>query len=214
MPPKPKFTREEIVETALRIVSEKGIEGLTARELGDGLGSSARPIFTVFKNMEELQEEVRLAAMRYFENFDGVTEEDIPVFKRIGMQMVLFAVREPKLYRLLFMQENHAAVSFKELFGKPGSNAQLCMDAICRDYHLSPEEAENLFENVWIYTFGVGTLCACGVCSFPEEKIAGMLTTEFKAIMTLLKSGKESEKEDGKRNRENPKTGTEVKESK
>ena len=35
MPPKPKFTREEIVQTALDIVSRKGVEALTAKELGD-----------------------------------------------------------------------------------------------------------------------------------------------------------------------------------
>ena len=33
MPPKPKFTREEIVQTALDIVSRKGAEALTAKEL-------------------------------------------------------------------------------------------------------------------------------------------------------------------------------------
>ena len=41
MPPKPRFTREEIVDAALDIVSRKGIEALTARELGEALGSSA-----------------------------------------------------------------------------------------------------------------------------------------------------------------------------
>ena len=40
MPPKPRFTREEIVAAALDIVSRKGIEALTARELGEALGSS------------------------------------------------------------------------------------------------------------------------------------------------------------------------------
>ena len=62
MPPKPKFSRDEIVQAALALVSEKGAEALTARELGMRLGSSARPIFTVFKGMEELQGEVRDAA--------------------------------------------------------------------------------------------------------------------------------------------------------
>ena len=64
MPPKPRVTREEIVAAALDIVSRKGIEALTARELGEALGSSARPIFTVFRSMEELQQEVRSAASR------------------------------------------------------------------------------------------------------------------------------------------------------
>ena len=35
MPPKLKFTRDEIVQAALTIVSEKGFEALTAKELGD-----------------------------------------------------------------------------------------------------------------------------------------------------------------------------------
>ena len=36
MPPKPKFTREEIVDAALSIVSERGVDALTARELIKG----------------------------------------------------------------------------------------------------------------------------------------------------------------------------------
>ena len=58
MPPKPKFTREEIVAAALDIVRERGLKGLTARDLGARLGASARPIFTVFENMEDLTREV------------------------------------------------------------------------------------------------------------------------------------------------------------
>lgn len=41
MPPKPKFTWDEIIATALQLVSEKGAEALTAKALGDALGSSA-----------------------------------------------------------------------------------------------------------------------------------------------------------------------------
>ena len=104
MPPKPKFTREEIVQTALGIVSKKGVEALTAKELGDALGSSARPIFTVFNNMREVQDEVRTAAMHQFESFAKQKFPDMPLFKQVGMQMVLFGAREPKLYQLLFMQ--------------------------------------------------------------------------------------------------------------
>ena len=190
MPPKPKFTREEIVDAALSIVSERGVDALTARELGERLGSSARPIFTVFKNMEEVQAEVRAAAMRRFEVItpaDG--DGDMPLFKQVGVRMVRFGLQEPKLYQLLFMQENHGANSFDDVFGALGTAADLCIDVICRDYALSRAEARALFEAVWIYTFGVGALCATGVCRFSEERLSQMLTTEFQAMMMLVKSG-------------------------
>ena len=51
MPPKAKYTREEIIETALNIVAEKGKSALNARDLGAALGTSTRPVFTAFKNM-------------------------------------------------------------------------------------------------------------------------------------------------------------------
>lgn len=35
MPPKPKFTREKVVEVALTLVGERGMAALTARELGE-----------------------------------------------------------------------------------------------------------------------------------------------------------------------------------
>ena len=40
MPPKAKYTREEIIETALNIVAEKGKSALNARDLGAALGTS------------------------------------------------------------------------------------------------------------------------------------------------------------------------------
>ena len=196
MPPKPKFTREEIIQAALTIVSQKGADALTAREVGAQLGSSARPIFTVFKNMEELQAEVRQAAMERFEARVNQTEPGIPLFKQVGIQMVTFGVQEPKLYQLLFMQEHGEAAAFDDVFGQLGGTAERCIAAICQDYGLDAQDARTLFENVWIYTFGIGALCATRVCRFFPEQLGQMLTTEFQAMLLLVKSGKLRNKEE------------------
>lgn len=191
MPPKPKFTKEEIVQTALEVVSRKGVEALTAKELGDALGSSARPIFTVFNSMKEVQAAVRDAAMRRFERYSEQKLPDMPLFKQVGMQMVLFGMQEPKLYQLLFMQENQNAVSFDDVFGALGPTAEVCIRLIREEYGMREAEAKLLFENVWIYTFGVGALCATRVCHFTVERLGQMLSTEFQAMMLLVKSGEE-----------------------
>lgn len=195
MPPKAKFTKDEIIQTALELVSQKGIEALTAKELGDALGSSARPIFTVFSSMKEVQEAVREAAMR---RFDGYAERhlDMPLFKQVWMQMVLFGAQEPKLYQLLFMQENRNAVSFDDVFGELGTTAALCIETIRRDYALSRESARLLFEHMWIYTFGVGALCATRVCRFSEELLGRMLSTEFRAMMLFVRAEAEKERDE------------------
>ena len=190
MPPKPKFTKEEIVTAALELVSEKGIEALTARELGVRLGSSARPIFTVFNSMDEVQEEVRAAALKRFESYAEKAMHYTPVFKQVGMQMILFAMEEPKLYQLVYMSENAGATDFEGITQQLGDVAQLCVDVIQRDYGLSAEDAKTLFEHVWIYTFGIGALCATGMCRFSQEEIIQMLGQDFMAMLFYAKSGR------------------------
>jgi len=190
MPPKPKFTKEEIVAAALELVSEKGIEALTARELGARLGSSARPIFTVFNSMEEVQEAVRAAALKRFESYAEKAMHYAPVFKQVGMQMILFAMEEPKLYQLVYMSENAGATDFEGIVERLGDVAQLCVDVIRRDYGLSEDDAKALFEHVWIYTFGIGVLCATGMCRFSQEEIIQMLGQDFMAMLFYAKSGR------------------------
>lgn len=193
MPPKPKFKKEEIVAAAMEVVSEKGIDALTARELRKVLQCSSSPIFTVFNTMEEIRNEVCVSAMERFEKFAVDDFSDMPIFKQIGMKMVMFGIKEPKLYHLLFMRENSNAVTFDDVFGELGNTATLCITALEKDYALTTKQAKLLFENVWIYTFGIGALCATKVCGFSEAEIGQMLTTEFQAMMMLVKSEKLNE---------------------
>ena len=82
MPPKPKFTKDQMIAAALDIVSEKGLSALTARNLGARLGGSSRPIFTLYHSMDEVIEQTRLLAIKRFNAF--VTEdtgEEMPMFK-------------------------------------------------------------------------------------------------------------------------------------
>ena len=189
MPPKPKFTKEAIIEAALELVSEKGMSALTSRDLGSRLGSSARPIFTVFNSMEEVQEEVKKAAIKRFESYAEKAIHYTPAFKQIGMQMILFAKEEPKLYQLGFMTENHNNHNFDDIYERLGDVAIQCVDVIQKDYGLSEADAKKLFEHVWIHTFGIGALCATGMCDFSEEQIIEMLGHDFVAMLVHIKSG-------------------------
>lgn len=190
MPPKPKFTREQIIEAALKIASDRGVKALTSRELGAALGSSARPIFTVFNNMDEVLSEVRKAALASFEDYAEKAKLYTPVFKQVGLQMIMFAAEQPKLYRLLFMSEKPEAKNFNDIFANLGKNAVLCIEVIQKDYELSYDDSMLLFRHIWIYTYGVGALIASGMCCFTQQEVQDMLSREFVSMLSLIKSGK------------------------
>jgi AcrR family transcriptional regulator len=190
MPPKAKFTKEQITKAALGVVSEKGVHALTAKELGAALGTSTTPIFTVFNSMQEVQDAVMLAAMEQFEEYAHKAAHIKPVFKQVGLQMILFAKEEPKLYQLIYMSSISEAQTFDDIYARLGSVADECLNVLQKDYDLSRDSAKTLFEHVWIHTFGIGALCATGMCDFSHEQIARMLTQDFNAMMMLMKSGK------------------------
>ncbi len=190
MPPKPKFTREEIIDAALAIAADKGIKALTSRELGAALGSSARPIFTVFSNMDEVRAEVRRAALARFGEYAKKAEVFTPVFKQVGLQMIMFAAEQPKLYRLLYMSEKPEGHTFVDVFDNLGEVAVQCLEVIQHDYDMSRDEAMMLFQHTWIYTYGVGALIASGMCRFTQDEVQDMLSREFVAVLTLIKSGR------------------------
>ncbi len=186
MPPKPRFTREEIVAAAFEIVRRDGESALTAREVGRQLGASSSPIFTVFRDMDELRCAVWRMAKERFDGYMAVAVGYSPEYKKRGMQWVRFAQEEPRLFRMLFMQQTGGRADFDGMmehipFGKASDIA-----IITRDYRADREQAERLFRHMWIYTYGLCVLCATGACAFSEEEVAAQLGGIFHgAILSL-----------------------------
>ena len=105
MPPKFLFTRAEIIEAALRITRRAGLSGLTARSLAAALGCSVKPIFGLFRNMEQVQQEVRAAADAQYQAAirEAMSDGRYPPYKASGMAYIRFAREEKELFKLLFM---------------------------------------------------------------------------------------------------------------
>lgn len=190
MPPKVKYSREQILSAALDITRESGIENVTARELGSRLGSSSRPIFTAFENMEEVHAEVTAAAKTIFRNYVADFQNYTPAFKRFGTQMIRFSIDEPKLYMLLFMRENSSEISIKEAIRELHDNPDEIVGVIMRDYQLDEELSWKLLSHLVIFSYGISSLCARQICTFSEQEIDVMLGEEFAGIIALYKSGR------------------------
>lgn len=190
MPPKAKFTREEIIQVALDITRVEGIEAVTAREIGRRLNSSARPIFTVFENMEEVQKEVIFEAIGLLRTYFQTSKEYIPEFKRFGMMMIQFAKDEPKLFQLLLMRESPNEKNYTEMIEGLGADTQYCIEILQRDYGLSEKMSQKMLNQLWLHSYGISVLCATKMCFFSEEEISQMLSEVFMGLLTLIQSGK------------------------
>jgi len=100
MPPKFKFTKEQIIKSAFKLVRESGWKALTTRSLAGELGSSARPIYSFFNSMVELEEEVSKKGVDLLYGY-MIPERTGDPWHDHGIGYVLFAQNEKCLFRSL-----------------------------------------------------------------------------------------------------------------
>jgi AcrR family transcriptional regulator len=189
MPPIPRFTKAEIVAAALNLARREGIAGITARDLGAELGTSSRPIFTAFRNMEEVQRETVLAARTLYNGYveKGLANE-IP-FKGVGMQYICFAREEPQLFKLLFMTADETLLTLDNILPVIDDNSDKILSSIQNAYGLSRELAYRLYQNMWVFTHGIACLYATGVSRLTEDEASERLTEVFIGLLINMKSG-------------------------
>ncbi len=193
MPPKAKFKKNEIIEAALKIVKEQGISALTARSLGKELGSSPRPIFTVFRSMEEVQTELIAKANSVYADYVKKGLNSVLAFKGVGTQYILFAINEPKLFQLLFMSEQKTVLSLSNVLPAIEEHYEDILESIRSGYSIDGGNAERLYRHLWIYVHGIATLCATKTCRFSADEISVMMTDVFTSLITKIKKEEQND---------------------
>lgn len=178
MPPKFKFSRNEITKAALDVTRAKGISNLTARALAAQLGCSVKPIFGLFQNMEEVQQEVIFAANCRYESYlrQDMSSGIYPPYKASGMAYIRFAKEEKELFKLLFMrdrsgEENKDEEEIKELIG-----------LIRKNLGLSEAEARMFHTEMWFYVHGIATTIATSYLEWDTEIISKVLTDGYNGL--------------------------------
>lgn len=183
MPRKARFSREDIIAAGLRIVRESGSDAVSARSLGRELGTSSSPMFTMFKDMKEIQEGIWKAAEKVFsDRMAGVTG-CFPAFKEFGMRLVSFAKDEPNLFQMLFMGKESRPEIAETI-------AKTCLVDADQGYGLTEPQAELLFRLMWPVACGIAAICVKHPERFSEELTGETLSYHFSGIMSIIKSGR------------------------
>ena len=178
MPPKCRFTREEIIQAALDLTAEKGVGALTARGLAQRLGSSAKPIFGLFANMEEVQQEVVKAAnLRYQEYLrQDMSAGRYPPYKASGMAYIRFAREQKELFKLLFMRDRtHEEKA-------DGDELEALLGLIQKNMGLSRDDAYRFHLEMWIYVHGIATMIATAYLEWDMDFISAALTDAYQGL--------------------------------
>ena len=176
MPPKFKFTKEQIIEAAFNIARRKGLKSLTTRSLAEELGASVRPIYSFFKSMEELEEELVKKAVELLYEW-MVRERTGDPWIDHGIGYVMFAQEEKHLFRGINNEKNI------KYFKKYGDLIWNTLTNSLSDYPgfqgLSAEQIYKIQATRWLFAHGL----AFQVSNPPPG------TWDTKTIFTVMQEG-------------------------
>lgn len=178
MPPKAKITKQEITDTAIRLVRENGTGSLNARAITSALNCSTQPIFSNFASMDELQEALNVCAYQMYLDFINkeVERGEYPPYKAFGMAYIRFALEEKELFKLLFMCDRRG----KEL--TPSPDFTQSVEMIMKANGLTREKAELIHLEMWTCVHGIATMLATSFLSLDRELVSTILTDIYQGV--------------------------------
>lgn len=185
MPPKPKFTKEKLIQAALELAREGGLEMIVARNLGKKLDTAPSTIFTHFDTVEEIRQEVIKAAREIYNEYVEEGLNMVPPMKGFGVQYIRFAMEESNLYSILFMNKRD---DFKYVdFIVHEGHYERIITAAEENFSINRSQAEAVYHNLWAYAHGLAVMSATGVCNFSLEEISQMLGMACRSFLIGMK---------------------------
>jgi len=191
MPPKNKFSREQIVDAAFNIANTEGIDSMTIRKVAGQLGSSIAPIYVNFNDVEELKSAVVKKVVDISQHMLNEQNTGNP-FGDIGFASLQFAKKHPILFRDFVMKQNNYLLDYDQEMGDE------LLDQMKKDPELegfTDEELKTILFKMRAFQMGLSVMVANGL--LPEkldlEKMKEILDDVAEDVVTATHLRKKKE---------------------
>jgi AcrR family transcriptional regulator len=185
MPPKPTTSKEAILNAAISLVREQGMESVNARSIASMLNCSTKPLFRVYENMDALKQDVIAQLNIYYNTFMEARMSNDNRLLTQGIAYIEFARQEKNIFNTLFMNKNCAGKSIEEILDADWNQSSI-MNAK-EITGLTLENARSLFRDVWLYSHGIATQIVSDDINLPHEEVVELVKNAFKRFSIVMK---------------------------
>lgn len=189
MPPKQRFSYEDVVEAAFAVVRREGWQGLSARAIAKELNASTRPIYDHLKSMRHIEEEVVKKALAYFVEFINRDRTgDRWLDQALGY--VMFADQERHLFRCI-NDEKHIQAQ-KKFARTHWDKLDEELSADPRFKALSKAERDRIRIARWFMIHGLSFLVSNGWILLPRKEKAVLSELVGMPLLDFLRTANQA----------------------
>lgn len=177
---KESVTKNDILEAAFSILQEEGIEQVTARKLAARANCSTQPIFRIYKNINELIEELFFKSCEFFRDYyRAFQRQSVTPFVNLGYAYILFAQKNKKIFEFIFLsRDRHGKTLYDLINGEEGYVSREIQSAAAQGC----KNASELFMKMWIFIHGAASMSLTDDYDLKENETIEMLKDAYQAF--------------------------------
>ena len=188
MPPKPKITRDMVIDAAFEVAREAGGENINARTVAKKLNCSTQPVMYHFATIEELKKAVYAKLDWYHtEYLMKIDEIQKGAMLGIGINYIRFAVEEPNLFRFLFQSGFAVENNLLEMIDSP--ELVPVISAMQKAIGMNIEQTKKVFLTISLFAHGYASIIANNSLEYDEELIKSHLERTYRGAILAAQEG-------------------------
>lgn len=170
MPPKPKITKNMVIEAAFEVARDAGAEQINARTVSERLNCSTQPVMYHFATIAELKQAAYAKANLYHSEYLlAVSESQDGILLGIGLNYIRFAVEEPHLFRFLFQSGFAVENSLLEMIDS--EDLVPVLSTMQKAMSMNLAQTKEIFITLSMFVHGYASIIANNSLEYDEELI-------------------------------------------
>ena len=185
MPPKPKITRDMVIDAAFEVAREAGGENINARTVAKKLNCSTQPVMYHFATIEELKKAVYAKADCYHSEYlMNIKDPQKGAMLGIGLNYIRFAIEEPHLFRFLFQSNFFTGTTLPEMIdAEELTPVILAMQGAIGG---NIGQVKEIFLMVFLFAHGYASIIANNSLVYDEELIKSQIERAYRSAILAV----------------------------
>lgn len=182
------ISKDYIVKVAVKMINLKGWDALNARSLAKELSISTKPLYRIYKNMDEIKKDIYKEIKKQYDEYLTSRIDSKKALLTLCIAYVEFALEYKNLFIALFLKNNLNWNSIENVLDEKWNQSTIIN--LVNKMGLSFEAAKGLFLNMWLYANGLATLIATNELDIKEDDILVKMVGIYKVLTNTLQQNK------------------------
>ena len=180
MPAVIELKKERVVQVAVKMINDSGWDSVNARSLAKALGVSTKPLYRLYKSMDEIKNDTYKEILKQYDEFILSRIDSKKALLTLAIAYVEFAQKYSNLFKCLFLSNNLKWKSIDDVLNERWNQGAIINLVNKGGYTF--DEAKELFMHVWLYANGLATLISTNKIDIDDKEIIVRIVKIYKTL--------------------------------